>query len=38
MIILEMRSGQGHSDLKMTLNTPSSEDKPYHQISDSYLK
>ena len=32
IIILEMRSGQGHSDLEMALNTPSSQDASKHQI------
>ena len=32
MIILEMRSGQGHNDPKMLHATPPSEDTSTHQI------
>ena len=35
IIILEIRSGQGHSDLKMVVNT---QDTSTNQIWNSYLK
>ena len=38
ILILETRSGQGHSDPKMVCGTPSSQDASRHQIWDSYLK
>ena len=38
MKILQARSGQGHSDLKMLRNTSPSQDVPTHQIWNSYLK
>ena len=38
MIILEMRSGQGHSAPKKICSTLQLKDAPTHQIWGSYLK